>query len=415
MARYGSYLSPPHQAYHHPVDGHLLGPCALMSRSSQPVLLAIVAAALTGICVGQTIHIVLRPSEGRTSFHLGQPIVLEAACIDPVSQQYLSPCVVVLRAEPSSPGARLSADRIDQTTWLDAISGDLPPKPRGVCGTISSLLPSQPSQRPDWRTVTLEEPFPVHPGEYKLRADLAYDLEISDRFGVPQMHSFSDEVEISVDDNLSWKHHLMHFSKCDYDVRLTLIPDSDAVAALRKHLDDCAVTWPEPYAMLLHENVWLRMQVERPELYARMQELEHIRLPFRGEDEAELQKAELEQARLSAASDAGQIREFFHDRYRELLLETAQQLVAAYKSHPELRASEDFEGDLEDGFGNWYDAAATLIGGADSYVTPDEVTNFLKQAGRSPSYISAFLKEHKSDLPLQLPEYKREGADFSPE
>jgi hypothetical protein len=116
---------------------------------------------------------------------------------------------------------------VDANLRLDAQSGELPPQTRGVCGTISNPLPSQSSQRPDWRTVMLGEPFPVYPGEYKVKADLAYDLELSDRFGEPQTHSSSDEVEISMDDNLSWKNHLMNFSNCDYDVRLTLVPDSE--------------------------------------------------------------------------------------------------------------------------------------------------------------------------------------------
>jgi hypothetical protein len=118
-----------------------------------------------------------------------------------------------------------------------------------------------------------------------------------------------------------------------------------------------------------------------------------------------LQKAELAQARLGAAGDASRIRQWFDDQYRELLLETAQQLVLRYRSHPELHGDEDFQGDLEDGFENWHDAAASLFGGADSYVSRDEVINFLKRAGRPQKYIAIFLKDQKSDLPLSLPEY----------
>ena len=369
-------------------------------------MLGMTAVVFGSACGAQEIHILLRPKGGRASFHLGESIEVEAACIDPVSKQYLLPCAVVLRAEGTSPDARLSADRIDKTTWLDAELGALPPEPRGGCGTISNPLPSQPSQKPSWRSVTLQEPFPVYSGQYKLKAVLAYDLEISDRFGEPQSHSSSDEIEISLDDNLGWKTDLMRFRNCDYDDQLTLVPDQDAIRALRKHLDDCAVDDDRSFAQLLYKITWLKMQVERPKLYARMLELENIRLPFRGEDEAELQKRELEEARLSVEGDANQIRQWFHDQYRELLLETSRQLVAAYKLHPDLRANEDFESDLEDGFGNWHDAAATLVGGADSYVTPDEVTNFLKQVGRSASYISTFLNEHKSSLPGELPEYR---------
>lgn len=371
------------------------------------LLLVPTFAAFSGSCVAEDIHIVLRPKDGRTSFHLGEPIELEAACIDPVSRQYLSPCIVALKAEPLSPDAGLSADRIDQLTWQDAQSGELPPAPLGGCGTIGNRLPSRPSQTPEWSTVTLGEPFPVYPGEYKLKAILAFDSEVAGRFGKLQTHSSSDEVEISLDNNLDWQNRLTHFSECDYDVRLTLIPDSQALAALRTHLSGCAKTWPEPYTELLHEIVWLKMQFEQPKLYSRMRELERSAPAMRNEDEAALQQQELEQARMNAASDANQIRQWFHDQYRELLLQTADQLVATYNSHPELRGDEDFEFDLADGFENWHDAAASLVGGSNRYMSRQEVLSYLRRAGFPPTYIQGFLKDHKSDLPLIIPEYRQ--------
>jgi hypothetical protein len=118
-----------------------------------------------------------------------------------------------------------------------------------------------------------------------------------------------------------------------------------------------------------------------------------------------LQKAELGQAQLSAGGDATLIRHWFHDQYRRLLLETAQQLVLRYSSHPELHSDPDFQGDQEDGFDNWHDAAATLFGGADSYLSRREVSSYLKQAGFSQIFIGKFLKSHKNNLPGDLPTY----------
>jgi hypothetical protein len=376
-----------------------------MSTRLHRYLMVVALAALGRTSSAQDIHIVLRAKDGKTWFHLGEPITLEAACIDQTTQRYLLPCSVVLKAEAISLGTRLSADRIDQMTWLDAQSGSLPPQPRGQCGNTDNHLPSQQTKVPAWEEVTLEEPVPVYVGRYRVRANLAFDLEIADRFGDKTGHSASDEVEIGLDDNLAWKNRLIHFRGCEYNVQLTLVPDEEAITALRKRLNDCARTLAEPYAGLLHEIVWLKMQVEQPDLYMRMLELERTRLPFREEADADLQKAELAQARLGAAGDASRIRQWFDDQYRELLLETAQQLVLRYRSHPELHGDEDFQGDLEDGFENWHDAAASLFGGADSYVSRDEVINFLKRAGRPQKYIAIFLKDQKSDLPLSLPEY----------
>jgi hypothetical protein len=347
----------------------------------------------------------VRPKDGKTWFHLGEPITLEAACVDSATGRYLLPCGVVLKAEGASIGSRLSADRIDQTTWVDAQFGALPPPPRGGCGNTDNQLPSEESKTPTWQEVTLGEPFPVYVGQYKIGAELAIDLERAERFGERAKHSSSDEIEIGLDDNLAWKDHLVHFRSCEYDDRLTLVPDTEAIASLRKHLSACARTFDEPYAMLLHEIVWLRMQVEQPALYARMLELERSRPVLRGEEEADLQKLEVAQAQQSAASEAHRIRQWFHDQYRGLLLETAQQLVLAYKSHPELHGDQDFQGDLEDGFENWHDVAATLFGGADSYLSREEVAGYLKQGRFSQKYIGRFLKDHKNDLPGEFPTY----------
>jgi hypothetical protein len=236
---------------------------------------------------------------------------------------------------------------------------------------------------------------------------LAIDLELAERFGEKKKHSSSDEIEIDMDDNLAWKDHLIHFRSCEYDDQLSLIPDADAIASLRKHLSACARTFDEPYAMLLHEIVWLRMQVEQPALYARMLELERNRPVLRGDDEADLQKMEVAQAQQNAAPEANLIRQWFHDQYRALLSETAQQLLLSYKVHPELHGDEDFQSDLWEGFANWHDAAATLSGGADSYLSREEVAGYLKQTGFSQNYINRFFKDHKSNLPGDLPTYRR--------
>jgi hypothetical protein len=362
-------------------------------------------AALSSVNFAQDVHILLRAKDDKTLFHLGEPITLEAACVNSVTGRYLVPCSVVLKAEGASIGSRLSADRIDQTTWLDAQSGALPPPPAGGCGNIDNQLPSEESKVPTWQEVTIGELFPVYVGQYKVRADLAIDLERAERFGEKTNHSSSDEIEISLDDNLAWEGHLIHFHECEYDDRLTLIPDSVTIAALHKHLDRCARTFDEPYAMLLHEIVWLKMQVEQPDLYARMLELERSRPVLLGEEQADLQKAELAQAQFSAGGDANRIRQWFHDQYRSLLLDTAQQLVLRYRSHPELHGKPDFQSDLEDGFDNWHDAAATLFGGADSYLSREEVAGYLNHAGFSQEFIGRFLKDHKNDLPLDLPAY----------
>jgi hypothetical protein len=375
-----------------------------MSQRATICVLGLVAILAGVSCLGQDVHILLRPRDGRTSFHLGEPISLEAACVASGTERYLLPCAVVIQAEAVSAGSRLTADRIDQMTWEDAQCGALPPEPRGVCGTISNQLPSKQSQVPVWQEVTLEEPLPAYAGQYRIKASVAIDLEVSERFGSAERHAASGEVEIMVDDNLGWKDRLIHFHNCDYDDLLTVLPDVDAIAALRQHMDDCAVDRDESFAEILHEIVWLKMQVEQPELYARMLELERGSPVLRGEEEADLQKRELAQAQLTAAGDANRIRQWFHEQYRALLLQTARQLVHAYKSHPELHGNEEFEDSLESGFENWNDVAAAMFDDADSYVSRKEVADFLKQAGRSQKYVAQFLKERKSHLPLMSPE-----------
>ncbi|HEY3972061.1 MAG TPA: hypothetical protein VGM18_03600 [Candidatus Sulfotelmatobacter sp.] len=379
-----------------------------MTQTLRAYLVGVLVAAFGGVSFAQDVHIVLRAKSDQPLFHLGEPITLEVACVNSATGRYLLPCSVVLEAQAASVGNRLSADRINQMTWGDAQSGALPPPPRGVCGTISNQLPSQESNEPTWQEVTLGEPFPVYVGQYRIKASLAVDQEVAERFGEAPKHSSSDEIDVHLDDNLGWKDRLIHFDKCEYEAALTLLPDEDAVAALRRHLGDCAAAdWPSSIDQLLHRIVWLKMQVEQPDLFSRMLDLERGRPALRGEEEADLQKVELEQAQLSASGDAKSIRQWFRDQYRDLLLQTAEQLVAKSRAHPELRDDQDFQEDLANSFENWLEATASLPGGADRYVTRQEAINFLKRAGFSQKYVTELLKHRQPDPELGLPEYQR--------
>jgi hypothetical protein len=131
-----------------------------MCKRLRVSLLALIAIApVSG--PAQDIHIMLRPKEGKTSFHLGEPITVEAVCASRETNLYLAPCHVVLVAEPIAGGARLSANRLDQLTWRDAMNGSLPPRLRGACGTIDNPLPSIESHLPSWQDVTLRGASPV--------------------------------------------------------------------------------------------------------------------------------------------------------------------------------------------------------------------------------------------------------------
>jgi hypothetical protein len=126
----------------------------------------------------------------------------------------------------------------------------------------------------DLARAILEEPFPASVGQYKITAILGFDLEVQDRFGEAEEHSSSGAVEIAVDDDLGSKDRVTHFHNCDYENVLTVVPQKEAITALRHHLDDCAVEDSEFFATLLREIVWLKMQVEQPRLYSRMLVLE---------------------------------------------------------------------------------------------------------------------------------------------
>jgi hypothetical protein len=359
-----------------------------LARSSKRSITVLLTVLICSPALGQDVHILLRAKDGKNWFHLGEPIVLEAACQAEGSKGHLLPCNVVLKAEPFSFDGKLSLDRIDSSMLEHAQCGAFPTQPYGRCGTISGLPPAQQSPRPIWQDTTLQEPFPTTAGHYKIIASLQSELEAREIFGDSQKLSPSDEVEIVLDDNLGWKDSLTHFHNCDYDDKLTLLPDIDAVAALRRHLDDCAVEVDDrEYRDLLDELVWLKLQLERPDLYTEMQKFE--------------------QAEPAEVGEVSSIQAWIHDRYRDLLLETAHKFVRAYKEHPDLHGNEGFEEDLSSGFENWRDAAATLCGGADDYISRAETIKFLKDAGRSQKDINAFLAGHKSVLPGDFHEYNR--------
>jgi hypothetical protein len=342
-----------------------------------------------GTAVAQDIHILLRPKNGKNWFHLGEPITMEVACVAAGTQRFLLPCDVVLQVKPVSIDSRVSADRAGAIMMQDAECGNLPPKPRGMCGTMSSQPPHQQSQKLVWQEAKLGEPFPATVGDYAITAVLAYDLELNEQFQQGEALSTSNVVEISTDDDMGWKAKLLQFKGCDYDDELTILPDDDVIKILRRHLNNCAVEEDESFGKLMREIVWLELQVKRPEMYTRIKELEAYQ-PVEGEQPAE-------------GEESKRIGQWFHDGYRDLLLETARQLVSTYKSHPELSHDDDFSNNLESGFENWYEAAASLCGGADSYISHDEVVKFLKDAGRSREYIETFLKTQKDDVPAISP------------
>jgi hypothetical protein len=115
-------------------------------------LVGLAVAALSGVTFAQEVHVLLRAKDDKTWFHLGDPITLESTCVNLATGRYLLPCSVVLKAEGASIGSRLSADRIDQTTWLDAQSGALPPPPLEECGNTENQLPSEESKMRAWRS-----------------------------------------------------------------------------------------------------------------------------------------------------------------------------------------------------------------------------------------------------------------------
>jgi hypothetical protein len=342
--------------------------------------LGLLIAVSCASCVAEEVHVLVRPKEGKTTFHLGEAITMEVACVGAVTQRYLSPCDVRLQAKPVSTGSRMSVDRINEMVLLDATCSGLPYAPRGVCGTIAARLPSEQSEKPVWQEFTLQEPFPSSIGQYKIAAALAFEAEIQENRGVSDTQSSSDEVEITIDDEFGWKSRLIQFPNCDYEEAVTVLPDNDAVSALRSHLNDCAVEDSESFSTVLQKIVWLELQLKRPSLYARIMQLEA------GQPAAE--------------GESNPIAHWFRDEYRALLLQTARQLVLAYKSQPELHRDEDFQDNLESSFENWHDAAASLCGGSDDYVSRVEVAGFLQEAGFSQKYIRAFLRNQKTNLPM---------------
>ena len=311
--------------------------------------------------MAQTDSLLLRGHEGKTTFRVGEPIALEVACIDS-SGNYLSLCYASLQVEPRTRGD-LSFDAVDSSMLEDVLCGQYQVE---FCGTPVDLhLPTvQRSSQPKWQEVTLDENFPMSRGRYSVTASLDSPRD--------SFSGKSQALEITLTDDPEWKTGILHFEDCNYNETLTVLHDArSAIAALRAHLGDCAKQ--NDYRDLtraIAAIVWLDLESNHTETYRSIREFHRLhsgdtlRPPYRKEP--------------------APIRRWVRARYRELVLETANQLVREYQSHPDKRGDPDYDHDFDEAFTNWQ---KSVIVGCVPFLNASEVQRLLRAAGRGDEYI----------------------------
>lgn len=317
---------------------------------------------------GQESSLLLRGHEGKTTFLVGEPVKLEIACVD-ASGSYLSFCGATLRVEPRA-GGKLALDPVNSTMLQDVLCAQYQV---AFCGTPVDLPKAQQSSQPKWHEVTLDENFPVSAGRYSVTAS-AESSSDSPSESFPRK---SQPLEITIADDPDWETKVLRFENCKYDEALTVLPDArNAIAALRDHLGDCAKQSDYALKSAIAAIVSIDLQSNHAEIYRRIREFhsvhssDSIHPPYRQE--------------------RARIRRWVRARYRALVLETANQLVREYQSHPEKRGDADYSNEFDDGFANWQ---KSITVGCQPFLSAAEIQRLLKAAGRSDEYIRDFLHD----------------------
>jgi hypothetical protein len=257
-------------------------------------------------------HLLLRPEGSKTTYKLGEPIILEVSCYSDLPQRYTSPCVEstdpwLTDAEVIAldPKAKLALDPVE-TRWIDMtlcpsaqydMTGDTGPPVVGG-GSLPVV-----GGEVHWRMVTLFAHYPMSGGRFRIRAVTrgatlpegqvftarSIPLEISveddrtsrlatlrkamqavkalDAFTAPGT-AFSDEYErVEYMPDLEVLHWLI--SEDGYDINVGRHPDREAIAKFVHEYLDTKVG----NDIQLKENVEsvlaLELATGSPKLYAR--------------------------------------------------------------------------------------------------------------------------------------------------
>lgn len=339
-----------------------------MFRLGNLRLAACLVLLLGCAATAQESSLLLRAHEGKTTFRVGEPVILEVACVD-ASGSYLSLCFATLRVEPRA-GGKLSLDPVDSFMLRDVLCAQYQV---AFCGTPVDRPQAQQSSRPKWHEVTLDEHFPASAGLYSVTAS------VNSLFGTPS-ESFSakpETLEITIADDPDWKAKVLHFEDCKYDKTLTVLPDArDAIAALRDHLGDCAKQNDDILNNTIAAIVWLDLQSNHAEIYQRIREFHSIHSS--------------DSLHSPQRREPAHIRRWVHARYRALVLETANQLVREYQSHPDKRSDADYNDEFDDAFTNWQ---KSITVGCHLLLSAPEIQRLLRAVGRSDEYIRDFLHD----------------------
>ena len=310
----------------------------------------------------------LRGHEGKTTFRVGEPVTLEFACVD-AGGSYISLCAATLRVEPRT-GGKIALDPVNSYMLQDVLCAQYQV---AFCGTPVDLPKARQSSQPKWHEVTLEEHFPASAGLYSVKAsvDSFLDSPFESSSAKPQT------LEITITDDPEWKAKVLHFENCKYDQTLTVLPDArNAIAALRDRLGDCAKQSDDILNNTIAAIVWLDLQSNHTEIYQRIREFHSVHSS--------------DSMNPPHRREPAHIRRWVRARYRALVLETANQLVREYQSHPDKHREADYNNEFDDAFTNW---RKSITVGCLPFLSAPEIQRLLKAAGRSDEYIRDFLHD----------------------
>jgi hypothetical protein len=359
-------------------------------------------------------HLLLRPEGGKTSYKLGEPIILEVACYSDLPQRYDSysaSCwnrdsneLALNDAEvvPLDANSKIPVDPV-QTLWIGRtlcpstqypLVDDTPANAQILVGTEAR-----------WQKMTLTEHYPMSGGHFRIRVSIwgqfgftasSMPVEINvvddpqeraatlrgaieatkalDPFSTPATAFAAEYGKVEYFPDLESIHWLISDDGYEYGAA-TRYPDRAATAKFVREYLDTKVS----NDIRLKENVEAALALElaatSPKLYARA-------LRFQG--------ALGEPSR----RDLRDLRAWLLPRYRQLLVEIARSMVTIHKQAPGSFEDENLELKAEE----LVSVNVPECTNTPNFLSEGELRHFMHEAGLSPEFITEQMAEMRQAM-----------------
>ncbi len=381
------------------------------------IVVTLVCLVLSGVASSQSatatdppgFHLLLRLEGGKTTYKLGDPIIVEVACYSDLPQRYDSysaSCwntdsneLALTDAEvvPLDANSKTAVDPV-QTLWIGRTLCPSTQHPFGDDTPTSAQIFVGTEAR--WRKMTLTEHYPMSGGRFRIRVTIwgllgftasSMPVEISvvddpqeravilrqamqavktlDPFSAPATAFAAEYGKVEYFPDLESIHWLIYDDGYGYGPAARH-PDRAATAQFVRQYLDTKVS----NNIRLEENVEAALALElaasSPKLYARA-------LRFQGA----LGKA--------SHDDVRDLRAWLLPRYRQLMLEIARSMVTTHKQSPGSFEDENLEFKAEE----LVHLSVPNCSNSPNFLSESELRHYMQEAGLNPEFITDQIAE----------------------